>query len=375
MTGNRHLLATRVAFLLTGIGYAAWAPLVPFVKNRNALSDGELGLLLLCVGIGSMISMPVAGNLANRFGCRPVLLTGLCGIGLMLPLLVMVTNIPLLGAALFVFGASIGATDCTMNIQAIIVERESGKAMMSGFHGLFSVGGFAGAAGMSGVLGLGIAPLPAATGFLVLLIAASLYVSDGFMKSGGEPSGGPAFAVPKGIVLLIGVLCFIAFLTEGAVLDWSGVFLTTERGVDAAMAGWGFAAFSITMTIGRFTGDAVVQRLGGTRVLVIGSLIAAAGMAVATFIPDWQAALLGYALVGLGCSNMVPVLFTAAGSQHDMPEHLGIPAVATLGYAGMLSGPALIGFIADLSSLATAFLVIIAMLLLVTVSSRWLKSS
>ncbi len=369
------MLATRIAFLLTGIGYAAWAPLVPFVKNRNNLSDGELGLLLLCVGIGSMISMPVAGNLANRFGCRPVLLTGLCGIGLMLPLLVMVTNIPLLGAALFVFGASIGATDCTMNIQAIIVERENGKAMMSGFHGLFSVGGFAGAAGMSGVLGLGIAPLSAAIGFLVLLIAANLYVSDGYLKSGGGDSGGPAFAVPKGIVLLIGILCFIAFLAEGAVLDWSGVFLTSERCVQAAMAGWGFAAFSVTMTIGRFTGDAIVQRLGGSKVLMIGSLIAAAGMAIATFIPDWRAALVGYSLVGIGCSNIVPVLFTAVGNQQDMPEHLGIPAVATLGYAGMLSGPAMIGFIADLSSLATAFLTIIAMLVFVAVGSRWLKTT
>ncbi|MBT2375284.1 MFS transporter [Pseudomonas fluorescens] len=370
--GRLEQMSTRIAFFIAGFGIAAWAPLVPYAKARAQLDEGTLGLLLLCLGVGSIIAMPAAGALASRFGCRRVLTGGTILICLALPLLATVSSIPLLMAALFLFGAGLGAVDSTVNLQAVIVERASGKTMMSGFHGLFSLGGIVGAAGVSGLLGLGLSPLAAILVVIVIIALALLKAGPHLLPYGSESSG-PAFAIPHGVVLFIGCLCFIVFLAEGAVLDWSAVFLSAERGLDEAYAGLGYAAFALTMTAGRLTGDAIVRRLGATRVIVIGGALAAAGMLLATLLPAWETALLGYALVGAGCSNIVPVLYTAVGKQQVMPEHIAVPAITTLGYAGILSGPAMIGFIAHGSSLSAAFVLIAVLLAGVAISGKVLR--
>ncbi|MGY2374028.1 MFS transporter [Pseudomonas sp. SDO524_S393] len=371
--GRLEQMSTRIAFFIAGFGIAAWAPLVPYAKARAQLGEGTLGLLLLCLGVGSIIAMPLAGILASRYGCRRVLTAGTLMICLALPMLATVSSIPLLIAALFVFGAGLGTVDSTVNLQAVIVERASGKTMMSGFHGLFSLGGIVGAAGVTGLLGLGLAPLHATLVAVVVMVLALLKAGPHLLPYGSESSG-PAFAVPHGVVLFIGCLCCIVFLTEGAVLDWSAVFLSAERGMDEAYAGLGYAAFALTMTVGRLTGDAIVRRLGATRVIVTGGVLAASGLLLATLFPAWEAALLGYALVGAGCSNIVPVLYTAVGKQKVMPEHIAVPAITTLGYAGILAGPAVIGFIAHGSSLATAFVLLAVLLIGVAVSGKILKA-
>ncbi|MFJ2367256.1 MFS transporter [Pseudomonas sp. NPDC087697] len=370
--GRLEQMSTRIAFFIAGFGIAAWAPLVPYAKARAGLDDGTLGLLLLCLGVGSILAMPMAGALASRFGCRRVLSGGTLLICLALPLLATVSSIPLLIAALFLFGAGLGTVDSTVNLQAVIVERASGKTMMSGFHGLFSLGGIVGAAGVSALLGLGISPLGATLVVIVFLVLSLLKAAPHLLPYGSESSG-PAFAIPHGVVLFIGSLCFIVFLAEGAVLDWSAVFLASERNLDTAYAGLGYAAFALTMTVGRLTGDAIVHKLGATRVIVFGGLTAAAGLLLATLAPAWEAALIGYALVGAGCSNIVPVLYTAVGKQNVMPENIAVPAITTLGYAGILAGPAVIGFIAHGSSLSFAFGLIALLLLAVAVSGKALK--
>ncbi|VVO07542.1 Inner membrane protein YbjJ [Pseudomonas fluorescens] len=372
--GRLEQMSTRIAFFIAGFGIAAWAPLVPYAKARAQLNEGTLGLLLLCLGVGSIIAMPVAGALASRFGCRRVLSAGTILLCVALPMLATVSSIPLLMAGLFLFGAGLGTVDSTVNLQAVIVERASGKTMMSGFHGLFSLGGIVGAAGVSALLGLGLSPLSATLVVIVITLAALLKAAPHLLPYGSESSG-PAFAIPHGVVLFIGCLCFIVFLAEGAVLDWSAVFLSDERGLDEAYAGLGYAAFALTMTIGRLTGDAIVRRLGAKRVIVIGGLLATAGMLLATLLPAWETALLGYALVGVGCSNIVPVLYTAVGKQTVMPEHIAVPAITTLGYAGILAGPALIGFIAHGSSLSVAFVLIAVLLLGVAISGKILRVS
>ncbi|MBT0625298.1 MFS transporter [Pseudomonas fluorescens] len=370
--GRLEQMSTRIAFFIAGFGIAAWAPLVPYAKARAQLNEGTLGLLLLCLGVGSIIAMPVAGALASRFGCRRVLTGGTIMICLALPMLATVSSIPLLMAGLFLFGAGLGTVDSTVNLQAVIVERASGKTMMSGFHGLFSLGGIVGAAGVSGLLGLGLSPLQA-TLVVIVIVAVALLKAGPHLLPYGSESSGPAFAVPHGVVLFIGCLCFIVFLAEGAVLDWSAVFLSAERGLDEAYAGLGYAAFALTMTAGRLTGDAIVRRLGATRVIVIGGSLATAGMLLATLFPAWETALLGYALVGAGCSNIVPVLYTAVGKQKVMPEHIAVPAITTLGYAGILAGPAMIGFIAHGSSLSIAFVLVATLLAGVAISGKILK--
>ncbi|MDR9749976.1 MFS transporter [Pseudomonas sp. SZMC_28357] len=370
--GRLEQMSTRIAFFIAGFGIAAWAPLVPYAKDRAGLDEATLGLLLLCLGVGSILAMPMAGVLASRFGCRRVLSGGTVLICLALPLLATVSSVPLLMATLFLFGAGLGTVDSTVNLQAVIVERASGKTMMSGFHGLFSLGGIVGAAGVSALLGLGLSPLGAMLVVIVILLAALAKAAPHLLAYGSERSG-PAFAVPHGVVLLIGSLCFVVFLAEGAALDWSAVFLVSERGLETAYAGLGYAAFALTMTVGRLTGDGIVRRLGATRVIVFGGTLAAAGLLLTVLVPAWEAALLGYALLGAGCSNIVPVLYTAVGKQRVMPESIAVPAITTLGYAGILAGPAVIGFIAHGSSLSFAFVLIALLLLAVAITGKVLK--
>jgi MFS family permease len=370
--GRLEQFSTRVTYFITGFSISAWAPLVPYAKSRLGLDDAGLGLLLLCLGIGSIIAMPLAGAMTVKYGCRRII-TLVGGIAcLCLPLLATLNSVPLMVAVLFIYGASMGALGCVTNIQAIIVERASGKTMMSGFHGLFSCGGIVGAAGVSALLSVGVWPWLTVS-LVSVFLALALYKARPNMLGYGSEAGGPAFAIPHGVVLFIGLMCFTVFLTEGAMLDWSAVFLSARHGVEPSYAGFGYAVFALAMAIGRLCGDPIVRRLGVHKIILFGGLCAAVGMTVATLVPYWQAALCGYALVGLGCSNIVPVFYSAVGRQKTMPENVAVPAITTLGYIGILMGPAGIGFVAHLSSLGAAFLIIAVMLLGVAISGRYLK--
>ncbi|MYN08739.1 MFS transporter [Pseudoduganella aquatica] len=372
-----HRLSTRLGFLTAGITMAAWAPLVPYAKERLNLEASQLGMLLLCLGIGSLLAMPVTGTLTSRFGCRPVVLVSGALVCAVLPFLAIAPTPLLLGVTLFLFGATIGTLDVAINVQAVQVEKESGRALMSGFHGMFSVGGIAGAGGMALLLWAGMdtlmaAVLTAAVAAAVLAVAAPklLPADPAAHADAGGSEDKRLFVAPRGAVVVIGLLCFACFMAEGAVLDWSALLLTTGVGASADQGGLGYAAFAVAMTLGRFSGDKIVARFGGQRVLLAGGLCAAAGFFTAVLAPSPAAALLGFVLVGLGASNIVPILFTAAGRQRDMPAGLAVGAITTIGYAGILAGPALIGFIAHASSLQAAFAGLGCAMLLVAASSR-----
>jgi fucose permease len=371
IVGPKQRLSTRLAFLAAGLAMSAWAPLVPFAKSRLGMSEAELGLLLLCLGAGSLMAMPVTGLLTSRYGCRlVVLISGACTC-LLLPGLAYAPTPMLLGATLFAVGAAIGTLDVSMNVQAVIVERESGGSLMSGFHGLFSVGGFIGAGLMALMLWGGMTPTASAAVVSVLVALSLAFCAPHLLR---EPDAAerdaPLFVVPHGAVIFIGVLCFLSFLAEGAILDWSALLLTAEQGLDANRAGLGYAAFAIAMTVGRLTGDRVVRKLGGKRVLLLGGLCGACGFFGAVLAPSAPLALVGFVLIGLGASNIVPILFTAAGNQSAMPASLAIGAITTLGYAGILAGPAAIGFIAHAASLNLAFGGLGCAMLLIAASAK-----
>lgn len=367
--GVRERIATRIAFFIGGFAVSAWAPLIPFAKRRLALDDAQLGLMLLCLGVGSVMMMPLAGGLAARFGCRRAILAAGIVIALCMPALMLAPSIPVLAVTLAVFGASVGVLDVVMNVQAVIVERASGRAMMSGFHGMYSVGGIAGAGGVAAALALGATPLVAIACTAVLAALLLAMARSGLLAQGGEGDQ-PAFVLPRGRVLLVGAVCFAMFLSEGAVLDWSAVFLSAVRHADPATAGFGYVAFAVTMTLGRLTGDRIVQALGAFRVVVCGALVAAAGFTLAILSTSPMAGLAGFALVGAGAANVVPVMFSAAGRQRDMPTHLAVAAVTTMGYAGVLLGPAALGFVAKATSLPMAFGLLVALLLCVAGAAR-----
>ena len=365
-------MATRAAFFVPGFAIACWAPLVPFAKARAGLDDAMLGVLLLCLGLGSLLSMPLAGMLAARHGCRPVMLVTVLMMVLMLPLLAVASTPLSIGVVLLVFGAGIGAMDCVMNIQAVVVERESGRAMMSGFHAFYSIGALSGAALVTLLLSIGAGAL-LATFAVVAGVVAITALSSRWWRSERAEQGEASFALPRGVVIVIGAVCFISFLAEGSMLDWSAVFLHDVRGVELTHAGWGFVAFNIAMTATRLLGDGLVNRLGASVAVLLGGLLACGGFVLATLVPSFGVALLGYALVGIGCANIVPVMFSLAGRQTRMPESVAIPAVTTMGYAGVLLGPAAIGFIAQQWSLQAAFLIAAGALACVAVIGSLLR--
>jgi predicted MFS family arabinose efflux permease len=371
--GRRQPTATRIIFFVLGLTAGGWAPLVPFAKERLRLTDGGLGLLLLCLGAGSIVAMPLAGALAARFGCRRALMAALAMAVLAFPLMAIATPVGALAAALFLFGAALGSMDCVINMQAIIVERDRGRPMMSGFHALYSLGGVAGAGVVSGLVAVG-APAPvAALCVAAILLLAGAASWPGLLTRGSDQPG-LAFAAPRGAVLVIGLFCLVVFLAEGSALDWSAVFLRAVRGAAPAQAGLAYVAFSATMTTGRLVGDRIVGRFGPLRTVACGSAFAAAGLAFAALAPGWIAGAAGYALVGAGCSNIVPVLFTLTGRQKAMPESAAVAAVSVFGYAGVLAGPAAIGLVASLSSLTIALLAVAALLAAVAAGATRLKA-
>jgi len=242
---------------------------------------------------------------------------------------------------------------------------------MSGFHGLFSIGGLAGAAIMSTLLALGLTLWASALAIALLLALIVLSQRSSLLPGVDDAAEwSTVFRLPRGLVLLLGVLCFVSFLAEGSMLDWSAVLLRDFRGFSAASAGIGYACFSVAMAAGRLAGDRVVERLGPVSAVRIGASTAAIGFLLAAMAPWPAASLSGFVLIGLGASNIVPVMFSAAGRLPGNPPAISIAAVTMLGYAGLLSGPALIGFMAHASNLPVALAVVAGLLLLVAGSAR-----
>lgn len=363
-TQGRTRLGTRLAFLAAGFGLASWAPLVPFARDRVGVDEGALGLLLLCLGVGSVTAMTLTGMLSARWGVRPVIVLSGLLMAATLPFLASVDTPALLGVTLFLFGAGLGSLDVAMNIHAVEVEKAGDAPLMSGFHALFSIGGFGGAAVVTGLLSLGVSAIFCAAASAVVVGLAILAAWPRLLRIRGAQDG-PLFAIPRGVVLLLAVLAAAAFLAEGAILDWSAVLITDAALVPVAQGGLGYIVFSIAMTVGRLLGDGVTARMGDRRVLFWGGIVAVWGFVLLLLAPNAAIASGGFVLIGLGASNIVPVLFRLAGAQTIMPSGLAIAAVTTTGYAGVLVGPAGVGAIAHVLGLGAAFWVVAALVALV----------
>lgn len=364
-----HLWSYRLTFLLSGMSLGAWAPLVPFARERAGLEEAQLGMLLLCFGLGSMLAMPLAGALTTRKGCRFVSLIGGALICSMLPLLASLSSFVELAVALALFGAGLGSIDVAMNVQGLMVERDHGRPLMSGFHGLFSLGGIASALLMSVLLWGGASPLMAVLVVVAIVGGLLLWHARHLLPYGADDPAAP-FARPSAKVLAVGVLCFIALLVEGAVLDWSAVFLNRAHQIDLAVAGSAYAVFSLTMAAGRFSGDALRKRFGAVSLLVGGGVLVMVGFAMAVLLQPWPLFLLGFALIGLGLANAFPVYCSVVGAQTAMPAGLAIAIITGIGYCGILLGPALIGFAAHLIGLREALLCVGVLMLAQVLSAR-----
>ena len=361
--GMREVHAARAFFFIGGFGTATWAPLVPLLRERLMVGDDVLGMLLLCIGVGSLLTMPLSGALAMRLGCRRVVMTAAVLFATILLLVSCVDTLSLAVPIVLIFGAVMGCIDVVVNIVAVLVEKGIGRRIMSGMHAFWSLGGFVGA-GLYGVwVGLlGLTPFQStaiAAGLILLLTAV---FGRHLIPYGG--GGGALLALPRGIIVFVGMTAFIAFLSEGAVMDWGGVYLTTVRGMDLALAGTGYSVFSAAMLMMRFLGDRVVQRIGALPVAVGGALLAFGGILLVMFAPVDALLYVGFFAIGIGSANIVPVFFSLMGRQNVMPVSAAVSAVSTMGYLGILAGPAAIGFVSSLTTLQTAFAMLAALSIL-----------
>jgi predicted MFS family arabinose efflux permease len=361
-------LATRLCFLVAGFGVACWAPLIPFAKQLLRIDDGALGLLLLCGGIGSVTAVALTAPLSAKLGTKPAILAGGFGLAVILPLLAVAGTKLALGAALFGFGAALGSLDVAVNVHALEVERASGTPLMSGFHALFSIGGFAGASLMTLLLSWRLAPL-AGTLACSVLMAVAMAAAWPRLLIGARGKAGNLFVMPRGIVALLAGLAAATFLAEGAMLDWSALLVTGRGLVAAKEAGIGYMLFAFAATLGRLAGDTVTARIGDRAILFWSGMVCVAGFVVLLAAPVAGLAMAGFLLIGLGAANIVPVLFRRAGAQTAVPSALAVGAITTTGYAGMLAGPACIGFIAKAFGLGTAFWMLALLMLLIPLTS------
>ncbi len=350
-----EILATRVIFFTVGVMIAAWAPLVPMAKERVGVDEAQLGLMLLGLGIGGLITMPLTGPMTAVWGYRRVILGMFFVAVVVLPALAMFDGFWAMTIALAFYGGAIGSTDVAMNLQASEIEKLSGRPLMSNFHGMWSIGAFSGAASMSALLSFGAAPLTAAAFISALSCAITILVTSGLMPKNAKPSDEPLFVIPKGAIIVLGAICFCVYLSEHAVLDWSAVFMTTVKGTAPAHAGFAYAVFAAMMTLARFMGDRLRQSFGDNRVYVWGGVLAAAGYVMISIGQGTGMAFVGFACVGLGIANLVPIIFSAAGRARAMPSHLALTAVATVAHGGLLMGPAIVGFVSYATSLSIAF--------------------
>lgn len=346
--------AISTVFLLNGAGIGLWAAHVPTVQARMGIDTGMLSMVLLTVAAGALLAMPLMGGLTGRWGTRRMVLLSGFAFAAMTPLIMGAPSLPLLFIAAFLFGVSNGALDVAMNANASEVETARGLPTMSSFHGFFSLGGLFGA-GIGGLLvgqGLGHGQGALMIGVVTaVVLALSAPRVMGFAATHGA---GSHFSLPRGAALGLGLLALLCFAAEGALVDWSALLMEERTGATPASAALGFSAFSIAMAACRFAGDRLIVRFGALRIMVIGGLAMFAGLALAVASTHFVLSAVGFALVGLGAANVVPLLIGAAGRIPGMSAGNGVAAVVTLGYGGLLLAPPVLGWVAMHSSIMVA---------------------
>jgi MFS family permease len=349
----------------------SWVARIPAVQARLGLDPGALGLALLGISVGAVLAMPSSGWLIARWGSRRVVETaGLAACALLIfpPL---APNGGLLWLSLACYGAAYGVLDVSMNTQAAAVETGYGRPIMSSFHGVFSVGGLAGSASAGFIASRGVASEPHLLGVAIVLAALALVARRWLLPPAADSQqSGPAFARPSQALAGLGAIAFCVLLAEGAIGDWSAVYLTTVLGAAAGVGAAGYAAFSVTMAAGRFAGDGLADRFGPVGLARGGGLLIALGMALTLLVERPLLAIAGFAIAGVGMAGLFPVALTAAGRTPGMPPATAIAAVATLGYLGFLAGPPAIGMAAQAAGLRVGLALIVALGLAVTLLAR-----
>ncbi|RDE09316.1 MFS transporter [Pelagibacterium lacus] len=363
-------IAISLLFLTNGFLIGSWAPKIPVLMGRLGISESTMGMFILVFGLGSIVMMPIMGALTARNGSALVLKVASA---LVVPFLLLVTLAPDIvttAIAIAAFGGFTGGMDVAMNTNAVAVEKRMGRAIMSSCHGFWSLGALLGSA-LGGLLLGSVGELGHAV-ILTMLAAAAVFFALPMLaedQPSAEERSKTRLRFPSSpLPYLVGIMALFSMIPEGAILDWGALYLQRDHGASIELAALGFAAFSATMAIMRFAGDAIRQRLGAVRTLRICGCFALVGMMLGALAPSAELAIAGFALAGIGISNMVPIAFSAAGNLPGVPSGIGLSIVTVTGYSGILVAPSAIGFIAERTGFSpvlfgTALLVLVTLAL------------
>lgn len=366
-----QVLSNRMAFFLAGFAPAVWAVMIPYVKDKFFLDESKLGMLLLCLGIGSVLAMPVCGYFGNRFGVKKVIYLCACILAIMLLAIAFSPNIYFVIFALLCLGFGLLVLEVNANLNGGALETIHNIHIMSGLHAFYSIGAFCGAFFCSTLLGLNLSlTFSVVLSVIVLVLALFIFCKHLLVRYDDEKTETSQHRIKiHPVILLIGCLCFVMYLVEGSMLDWSAVFLYQEKSFAIENAGYGFVAFNSSMIVGRLFGDKIVSFLGRSYTLLIGALIIFAGFLILFLSKDSPFLLLGFAVIGIGASNIVPQLISYAAIRKEMPMHQSMTVINAIGYLGILSGPAIIGFISSGIGLSSTFMILSFFVIMVGIIS------
>jgi MFS family permease len=354
-----YRVAVSVFFFIAGFTFASWASRIPDIVVKLQLSEAALGTVLFALPAGQIVSLPLSGWLTSRFGSRQILIASAILYPLTLVLLAISGSVWQLAIALFLFGLWANLVNIAMNTQAVGVENMYGRSILASFHGLWSLAGFSGAAIGSFFVSADISPL---LHFSIIIVVTSLLVLAFYKNTlphdGNEKNDQPIFVKPDRRILILGLIAFCCMLCEGAMADWSGVYFQKIVQSPAALTTLGYVSFMGTMAAGRFLGDWLVTKFGVKPMLQMSGILIAAGLLIVVLFPYLAIATVGFLLVGLGVSCVVPLVYGLAGKSTTMSPGMALTAVSTISFLGFLVGPPLIGLIAQVSNLRWSFAVI-----------------
>ena len=369
---HRALWAARCVYFTSGFALSTWAPMIPYVKEKLSLDPETLGLMLLCLGLSAFVCMPFNTVFIRKLGCRGALRLSMSMLIIDLLLLPILPSLPFYVAALLFFGMAFGITDVSMNLNAMVLEKELGRRIMSQVNACYSIGCLAGAGVFSVLAGLGLAVHHISWLHDGLIVCILLFTSSHLLPfKGAEEKKQSLFSMPRGMVFFLGCMAFITYLAEGAVMDWSGVILTAEKGAAFSEASLGYAFFSAAMLVMRLLGDRLISWMGETKGIVVGSLIGAIGFAGVNFVSSVSASLFFFVLLGIGAANIVPALCSLLARQNDMPLDQSVTAFNSMGYSGVLVGPAFLGFTGQHLGLPAIFVLMAGLFAVQAVGAFW----
>ncbi|UKT64058.1 MFS transporter [Pedobacter mucosus] len=360
-TPNRIRLAVSLFYFGQGIAFASWASRIPDIKHSLGLSDGALGSILLALPLGQLLTMPISGRLVTKYGSKKILTITVPLYVLALSNLGLATAPWHLAAFLFLFGVVGNMCNISVNTQGSEAEKLFGRPIMTSFHGAWSIAGFTGA--LVGLLMVNLHVVPYYHFWIVaVFVCLNVFLNHNHLVPGKGSATAERkpklFTMPEGVLLQLGIIGFCSMATEGAMFDWSGVYFKEIVKAPSSLVILGYASFMIMMATGRFVGDKIIAKVGRKKTIQISGLIISTGMFISVLFPFIVTATIGFMLVGIGVSSIVPTVYSVAGKNGKVPAGMAIAIVSSVSYFGFLMGPPLIGYISQLSSLQYSYGVI-----------------